>query len=95
MSVGAERKGEEEGGHGGIPRAVFVVNSWSSILPCHRQMLVRMRDKVQLFFCSQEDVDEFMKKSENTSAEVVLKRFDELYNKYKFMEANLVQKKKR
>ena len=31
----------------------------------------------------------------NTSAEVVLKRFDEQHNKYKFMEANLRQKKQR
>ena len=31
----------------------------------------------------------------NPSAEVVLRRFDEQYNKYKFMEANLVQKRKR
>lgn len=36
-----------------------------------------------------------MQKPENTSAEVVIKRFDELYKKYKFMEYNLTQKKKR
>lgn len=31
----------------------------------------------------------------NSSAEVVLRRFDEQHNKYKFLEANLVQKRKR
>ena len=31
----------------------------------------------------------------NPSAEVVIRRFDEQHNKYKFMEANLTQKKKR
>ncbi len=36
-----------------------------------------------------------MAKPENPSAEVVIRRFDELYKKYKFMEYNLSQKKKR
>lgn len=31
----------------------------------------------------------------NPSAEVVIRRFDEQHNKYKFMEANLSQKKNR
>ena len=43
----------------------------------------------------QEDVEEFMQLPGNTSAEVVLRRFDEQHNKYKFMEANLRQKKQR
>ncbi len=43
----------------------------------------------------QDDVEAFMSKPENNSAEVVIKRFDELYKKYKFMEYNLSQKKKR
>ncbi len=42
-----------------------------------------------------DDVDSFMKEPGNTSAEVVMKKFDELYKKYKFMESNLTQKKKR
>ncbi|XP_073403731.1 prefoldin subunit 3 isoform X3 [Dendrobates tinctorius] len=42
-----------------------------------------------------EDVDSFMKKSENETADVVLKRLDEQYQKYKFMELNLCQKKRR
>lgn len=41
----------------------------------------------------QDDVDAFMK--EHSSSDVVMKQFDELYRKYKFMEANLTQKKKR
>ena len=43
----------------------------------------------------QEDVDQFMKQSGNGSVELVLKRFDEQYKKYKFLEANLVAKRKR
>ena len=42
-----------------------------------------------------EDVDKFMQEAENSSAEVVLKRFEELYNKYKYMEISLTQKKRR
>uniref|UniRef100_A0A0B6ZGA6 Prefoldin subunit 3 n=1 Tax=Arion vulgaris TaxID=1028688 RepID=A0A0B6ZGA6_9EUPU len=42
-----------------------------------------------------EDVDEFMKKSENDTAESVLKRQEELHNKFKFMEYNLNLKKSR
>lgn len=45
--------------------------------------------------CLQEDVDQFMKEAGNGSAEVVLKRFDEQYKKYKFIEANLAVKRKR
>ncbi len=37
----------------------------------------------------------FMKEQGHSSAEAVLKQFDELYRKYKFMEVNLMQKKKR
>lgn len=36
-----------------------------------------------------------MKEQGHSSAEAVIKQFDELYKKYKFMEANLTQKKKR
>ena len=36
-----------------------------------------------------------MKSPENQSAEVVLRRLDEQHSKYKFLEANLQQKKKR
>ena len=43
----------------------------------------------------QEDVDQFMKQSGNGSVELVLKRFDEQYKKYKFLEANLLAKRKR
>merc|ERR1712126_679025 len=40
-----------------------------------------------------DDVDSYMKKE--TSSEIALQRLDEQYQKYKFMEANLVQKKLR
>ena len=43
----------------------------------------------------QEDVDQFMKQPGNGTVELVLKRFDEQYKKYKFLEANLVAKRKR
>ena len=43
----------------------------------------------------QEDVDTFMQLAENSSAEVVLKRFEEMYNKYRYMESSLTQKKRR
>ncbi|XP_012940254.1 prefoldin subunit 3 [Aplysia californica] len=42
-----------------------------------------------------EDVEEFMKKAENESAESVLKRQEELHQKFKFMEYNLNMKKSR
>lgn len=43
----------------------------------------------------QEDVDSFMKRDGNDFVEVVLKRLDELYSKYKFMEYNFSIKKVR
>ncbi|KAE8584307.1 hypothetical protein XENTR_v10020910 [Xenopus tropicalis] len=42
-----------------------------------------------------EDVDAFMKKPGNETADAVLKKLDEQYQKYKFMELNLTQKKRR
>ncbi|XP_078322381.1 prefoldin subunit 3-like isoform X1 [Crassostrea virginica] len=42
-----------------------------------------------------EDVDSYMKRDGNDSAEAVLKRLDESHNKYKFMEYNLTTKKAR
>lgn len=42
-----------------------------------------------------EDVDSFMKRDGNDSAETVLKRLDESHSKYKFMEYNLSTKKAR
>lgn len=44
---------------------------------------------------AQEDVEKFMSLPGNRTAEAVLKRFDEQRNKYKFMETNLEQKKRR
>ncbi|XP_048885187.1 prefoldin subunit 3 [Brienomyrus brachyistius] len=42
-----------------------------------------------------EDVDSFMKQPGNETADVVLRRLDEQYQKYKYMELNLAQKKLR
>ena len=50
---------------------------------------------VTQFFSLQEDVDTFMQESGNSSAQVVLRRFDEQLNKYRFLELNLAQKRKR
>nr|CAG4652319.1 EOG090X0IRH [Triops cancriformis] len=42
-----------------------------------------------------EDVDAFMQKVEDQSAEIVLRQLDEQHSKYKFMEANLTARKRR
>ncbi|XP_024144587.1 prefoldin subunit 3 [Oryzias melastigma] len=42
-----------------------------------------------------EDVDSFMKQPGNETADTVLRRLDEQYQKYKYMELNLSQKKLR
>ncbi|CAL8384042.1 unnamed protein product [Arctogadus glacialis] len=42
-----------------------------------------------------EDVESFMKLPENESADAVLRKLDEQYQKYKYMEVNLAQKKLR
>ncbi|CAF4196354.1 unnamed protein product, partial [Adineta steineri] len=42
-----------------------------------------------------EDVDSFMQQPENDSVDTVIKRLDDLNSKYRFMEMNLLQKKKR
>ena len=43
----------------------------------------------------QEDVETFMKQPGNETAEAVLTKLDEQYQKYKYMELNLSQKKLR
>lgn len=47
------------------------------------------------FLPLKEDVDSFMKQPGNETADVVLKKLDEQYQKYKFLELNLAQKKRR
>ncbi|RXN21529.1 prefoldin subunit 3-like protein [Labeo rohita] len=42
-----------------------------------------------------EDVDAFMKQPGNDTADAVLRKLDEQYQKYKYMELNLAQKKLR
>ncbi len=67
-----------------IPEAIFLVSVLTvSVYVCECVCVM------------QDDVESFMAKPENPSAEVVIRRFDELYKKYKFMEYNLSQKKKR
>ncbi|KAJ8407163.1 hypothetical protein AAFF_G00288390 [Aldrovandia affinis] len=45
--------------------------------------------------CDSEDVDSFMKQPANETADLVLRKLDEQYQKYKYMELNLAQKKLR
>ncbi|RWS07332.1 prefoldin subunit 3-like protein [Dinothrombium tinctorium] len=42
-----------------------------------------------------EDVDKFMEKQGENNASVIIRKFDENHSKYRFMELNLMQKKKR
>jgi len=79
-----EKAGKER--HAGIPEAVFVVRVWTKL---------HLAKPSHLSPSLQEDVDAYMRDEANSSAEVVLKRFDEQRNKYKFLEANLKQKKQR
>ena len=48
-----------------------------------------------LFYFMQEDVDTFMSKEGGDGAESVLRRLDEQHQKYKFMEYNLLAKKRK
>lgn len=48
-----------------------------------------------LFVSLQEDVDTFMAKEDNASAQDVIKRLDEQLNKYKFMEVHLQARRKK
>ena len=49
-----------------------------------------------IWFCFvQEDVDAFMKTDGTDGAENVLRRLDEQHQKYKFMELNLLAKKRK
>ncbi|POI22339.1 hypothetical protein CIB84_013912, partial [Bambusicola thoracicus] len=50
---------------------------------------------LRVFLPFKEDVDSFMKQPGNETADVVLKKLDEQYQKYKFLELNLAQKKRR
>uniref|UniRef100_A0A8C3NLT9 Prefoldin subunit 3 n=1 Tax=Geospiza parvula TaxID=87175 RepID=A0A8C3NLT9_GEOPR len=83
----------------GIPEAAFVVSGagergWAAL---GRGSWGRLR-AVGLGIpeaAFMEDVDSFMKQPGNETADVVLKKLDEQYQKYKFLELNLAQKKRR
>lgn len=73
----------------GIPVAEFVVSS-------SKPILTRCLICFLLYLVYQEDVDEFMKRGENDmNATSVIKKLDEQHQKYRFMELNLIQKKRR
>lgn len=59
----------------------------SRLFPC---LLVTSRD-----ISPQEDVDAFMAQPGNESADAALRKLDERYQKYKFMELSLAQRKRR
>lgn len=81
-----EIKENEEKNYLGIPTAEFVVS----------RLLKWFAIKLHELLCFQEDVDEFMKRNENElNATEVIKRLDEQHQKYRFMEMNLTQKKRR
>ena len=65
----------------------------SNPLPKNIAYLILLSSICKFSFKLKEDVEEFMKKEE--SAESALKKIDEQYQKYKFMESNLIQKKMR
>lgn len=58
-------------------------------------LLSNSPDTEGFFLPLKEDVDSFMKQPGNETADVVLKKLDEQYQKYKFLELNLAQKKRR
>lgn len=58
-------------------------------------LLSNSSDTEGFFLPLKEDVDSFMKQPGNETADVVLKKLDEQYQKYKFLELNLAQKKRR
>ena len=47
------------------------------------------------YFYLKDDVDSYMQSEEGNAAEGVLAKLDEQYQKYKFMEVNLIQKRLR
>ncbi|KAG8144410.1 hypothetical protein E2320_012925, partial [Naja naja] len=57
--------------------------------------VVLLKLTIYVYYYFKEDVDSFMKQPGNETADVVLKKLDEQYQKYKFMELNLAQKKRR
>uniref|UniRef100_A0A671K7N2 Prefoldin subunit 3 n=1 Tax=Sinocyclocheilus anshuiensis TaxID=1608454 RepID=A0A671K7N2_9TELE len=53
------------------------------------------KSKINSLMPKNEDVDAFMKQPGNDTADAVLRKLDEQYQKYKYMELNLAQKKLR
>lgn len=64
-------------------------------LLAHQPDVVFLKLTIYVYSYFKEDVDSFMKQPGNETADVVLKKLDEQYQKYKFMELNLAQKKRR
>lgn len=79
---------------------MFLLNVYKFGKPVSSNLLLLFSImSVNAFFLAgwdlQEDVDSFMKQPGNETADAVLRRLDEQYQKYKYMELNLSQKKLR
>lgn len=87
--------------HRGIPEALFLVRNIAAVCLLYLCTVSVTRGRlkiaiVTIAICmSQENVDGFMKKEGNESADSTLKNLDEQHQKYKFMELNLLAKKRR
>lgn len=83
--------------YAGIPEAEFVVcNLNLTICIVKKCIFFNCLKEVTHSYILQEDVDAFIAKPENNhNVDKVLKKFDEQHSKYKFMEYNLITKRKK
>ena len=68
-----------------------VIHSYTPLFDFYTVYIIFYR----LFYFMQEDVDTFMSKEGGDGAQSVLRRLDEQHQKYKFMEYNLLAKKRK
>lgn len=79
----------------GIPEAIFVVSITSQTNPLGMACVFFLANSLKAVLF-QDDVDAYMALPENdNNADKVLRRLDEQHNKYKFMELNLLSKKRK
>ncbi|XP_073655543.1 prefoldin subunit 3 isoform X3 [Tursiops truncatus] len=74
---------------------IYTMEYYSAIKRNEIELFVMRWIHLESVIQSEEDVDSFMKQPGNETADTVLKKLDEQYQKYKFMELNLAQKKRR
>lgn len=73
----------------------MLLNLRYSISAIAQALMSRLTVCSLLCWILQEDVDSFMKQPGNETADAALRKLDEQYQKYKYMELNLSQKKLR